>query len=578
MEKLIRYAVYIRKSSEEEERQVLSLASQKDKILERFGNLNIVTWIEPESKSAFEPDKRPKFKELLDLIDASKIDGVIAWHPDRLSRNEVDASAITWRIRQGKIKDLKFASGYNFDDTPESMMMLQMTMSQSQYFSAKLSKDIKRGNERKRQDGQLTGKAMEGYLNYRTALSGRGEASIIKDEERFPLVRRAFDLFLTGEFSVPAILTIMNKEWGYRTVKRRNSGGNALSRTALYNIFRNVRYAGLIPDPYDHEHLHDAHYPAMITPEEYDKVQMLLGRKGLPRLVTRKQFVLRGLIRCGYCGCVVTAQEKRRQLINGKVNRHIYYHCTGKRAGCTQKSTYLTEDDLYAQLLELLDGYELVPQLYDWAMEAFREFAGQEVAERNHVQAMQNKAITDTQTQLDKLLDMATRGLISDDEYKSKSAALKAGLQRLQDEQADISHRVKNWYEIATTTFEKLTYAGKKFKAGDIANKKDILLAIGENPVLMNGQLEISRLRVANSGRTRTPNACAMSLKRLEQCHNRYKKPPKRLCVLQWCRERDSNPRRLSQMIYSHPCLTASLSLRPMISWLSREDSQKLKD
>ena len=163
MDKL-RYAVYIRKSSEEEERQVLSLDSQRDKIIERFSDLNIVTWIEPESKSAFEPDKRPLFKEVLNLIDTGKIDGIIAWHPDRLSRNEVDASAITWRVRQGKIKDLKFASGFGFDNSPEGMMMLQMTMSQSQYFSAKLSKDVRRGNERKRQVGQLTGRAPEGYL------------------------------------------------------------------------------------------------------------------------------------------------------------------------------------------------------------------------------------------------------------------------------------------------------------------------------------------------------------------------------------------------------------------------------
>ena len=491
MEQKFRYAIYIRKSTEEEERQVLSLASQLDKIKERYGDLKIVAEFN-ESKSAFEPDKRPKFKELLELIDNGKADGLIAWHPDRLSRNEVDASAITWRIRQGKIKDLRFASGFSFDNTPESMMMLQMTMSQSQYFSAKLSKDIKRGNERKREDGQLTGRAPEGYLNYRTALSGRGEASIIKDEERFPLIRKSFDLFLTGEYSVPAILTIMNEEWGYRTVKRRKSGGGGISRTSLYNIFRNVRYAGLIPDPLDTEHLFKASYPPMITPEEYDRIQTLLGRKGMPRLVARKQFALRGFIRCGDCDCTVTAQEHRRQLANGKINIHTYYHCTGKRDGCTQKSVYVKEDDLYAQLLDLLDNYELVPQLQEWAIDAFREFANQEVAERNNVQVMQNKAISNTQTQLDKLLDMATRGLIDDDEYKSKSKALKADLKKLLEEQADISHRVKSWYEVAEDTFEKLTYAGDKFKTGDLGNKKDILLAIGENPVLINGKLEIT--------------------------------------------------------------------------------------
>ena len=305
---ILRYASYIRKSSEEEERQVLSIASQKDKLVERFGDLKIVAEF-TESKSAFEPDKRPDFKELLKLVDTGKIDGIIAWHPDRLSRNEVDASAITWRIRQGKIKDLKFASGFGFDNSPEGMMMLQMTMSQSQYFSAKLSKDVRRGNERKRQVGQLTGRAPEGYLNYREPMSGRGDATIIADPERFPTIRKAFDLFLTGEYSVHTIHNIMNDEWGYRTLKRRKTGNVKISRSGMYSMFRNVRYAGLIPDPYDREHLFKAAYPAMITMEEYDKIQALLGKRGLPRLAAHKQFALRGFIRCGDCDCTVTAQR-----------------------------------------------------------------------------------------------------------------------------------------------------------------------------------------------------------------------------------------------------------------------------
>lgn len=135
-----RYVAYARKSTEDEEKQILSKEAQKDKIKERFPNLNIVAILE-ESKSAFEPDKRDEFKKILEMLDKGEIQGIVAWHPDRLSRNEVDASAITWRLRQGIIKDLKFAN-YTFDNTSEGILFLQMTMSQSQYFSAKLSKDV----------------------------------------------------------------------------------------------------------------------------------------------------------------------------------------------------------------------------------------------------------------------------------------------------------------------------------------------------------------------------------------------------------------------------------------------------
>ena len=487
----LRYALYMRKSTEEAERQMLSLDSQRDKIFERYGDLNIVAEFR-ESKSAAEPYKRPKFREMLDRIDAGEIDGIVAWHPDRLSRNEMDAAEIGFRTRKGIIKDLKFVSGVTFENTPEGIMMLQFTMAQSQHYSAKLSKDVKRGNEKKRQMGGLTGQAPEGYINVRTSLTGRGEATVERDPERFPLMRKAFDLFLTGEYSVQSIHTIMTDEWGYKTAVHGTRGGKPIIKNTLYNTFRNIRYAGLVPDPYAPEKFYKASFPAMISMEEYDKVQVLLGRKGMPRLTSRKQFALRGFIRCGSCDCMITSTRKTKTLASGKQAVYDYYHCTGKRSGCTQRSIYVKEDDLWSQLTELLNSYELSPKMYDWAMEAFREFADQEVAERNLVQNTQQGSIDGVQTQLDKLLDMATRGLIDDEQYRIKCVSLKSELKSLQEAQADTNHRVKNWYEIATETFEKLMYAGDKFKTGDVGNKKDVLLAIGQNPTLLDGKLGIT--------------------------------------------------------------------------------------
>lgn len=481
--KELRYAEYVRKSTEDEERQVLSLGAQKDKARERFPDLVIAKHFE-ESKSAFEPDKRPEFQKMLNMLDAGEVDGIIAWHPDRLSRNEVDASAITWRIRKGIIKDLKFASGFTFENTPEGMMMLQLTMSQSQYFSAKLSKDIRRGNEAKRHLGGLTGRAPEGYINDRL------NKTVLKDPERFPLVRKAFDLFLTGEHSVQTILRIMNDEWGYRTLKRHKSGGGPMSRTTLYNILRNVRYAGLVPDPYEQGKFYAGNFPAMITPEEYDKVQVLLGAKGKPRLCAAQEFILRGFIICGECGCMITAERKTKNLVRGGVNEHVYYHCTHKRP-CGQR-TNVKEQDLFDQVSELLDQYELSPQLYRWGMDALADLASKEISERKDVQAMQEKAITEAEKRLDALLDMATKDLITHETYKSKSLVFEAELKRLQDERASTADRTKNWYEFVGNTLDLLTNASTKFEEGTLADKKEILLAIGQNPLLLNGKLQVT--------------------------------------------------------------------------------------
>ena len=534
--KELRYIAYLRKSTEDVERQVLSKEAQKDKIMERFGDLNIVDYLD-ESKSAFKPNNRPVFTHILDMLDKGEIDGVVAWHPDRLSRNAIDAGAISHRTTEGVIKDLKFAS-YSFDNSPEGIMMLQMTMSQSQYTSAKLSKDVKRGNEKKRKLGGLTGRAHEGYLNDRL------NKTVDIDPTRYPLIRKAFDLFLTGEYSVQKILRILNEDWGFKTLKRHKSGGGAMSRTSLYNIFRNVRYAGWIPDPYNSDKFYKADFPAMITMEEYDKVQSLLGDKGRPRLCASKQFVLKGFIRCGECNCMITAESKRKKLVNGTFNEHTYYHCTRKRP-CSQR-TNVTEAKLFEQLNELIDGYELTPKLYDWGMEALAELAKQEVNERNDIQAMQVDSITQVQKQLDNLLDMATKGLINAPEYKDKSESLKLDLKTRQDEQADTASRTKNWYEFVGDTLQTLTYANTKFNDGDLGDKKEILLAIGQNPTILDGKLQLTSYFWLEPVKNEAKSLRAQ-LDKVRTMPQQIQKASEEAIRLNWLGMRDSNPRSWNQ-------------------------------
>lgn len=105
---------------------------------------------------------------------------------------------------------------------------------------------------------------------------------------------------------------------------------------------------------------------------------------------------------------------------------------------------------------------------------------------------MQNKTAKSIENQLDNLLDMASKKLIDEQDYERKSKQLKAELKEIHQEQADTSNRTENWYEFATRTFARLTNANEKFTSGDILSKKEILLSIGQNPVLYEGKLQIT--------------------------------------------------------------------------------------
>jgi DNA invertase Pin-like site-specific DNA recombinase len=176
----LRYIAYVRKSSESKEKQELSHISQITNIERDFGHLNIVRWMEAESKSAFTPG-RSIFNEMVEAIKNDEADGIVAWHPNRLSRNEMDSAEITYLLR-GKLKDLKFCS-YTFINSPEGIMMLQMTMNQSQYESTKQGKDVVRGLETKAESGEKPGRVPPGYQKI-PILDENGQYILHKKEKK----------------------------------------------------------------------------------------------------------------------------------------------------------------------------------------------------------------------------------------------------------------------------------------------------------------------------------------------------------------------------------------------------------
>lgn len=245
----LRYVAYVRKSEVREDRQELSHIAQINAIKERFPDLNIVEWLEPESRSAFTPG-RPIFNQMLAMIEAGKVDGIVAWHPNRLSRNEIDSGTITYMLRD-KLKDMKFCS-FNFDNTAEGIMMLQMVMGQSQYESSKQGRDVKRGMKQKAASGERPGVVPTGYMKI-TLKDSYGEPIRHKDgyatntgfdPERIELVKRMWRILLSGAYSGAEIRRIANDEWGFTLRKTAKTGGGPLGSSSIYRMFNNPFYAG----------------------------------------------------------------------------------------------------------------------------------------------------------------------------------------------------------------------------------------------------------------------------------------------------------------------------------------------
>ena len=121
-------------------------------------------------------------------------------------------------------------------------------------------------------------------------------------------------------------------------------------------------------------------------------MQMLLGRKGKARPKTHT-FPFTGLIRCGECSCLITAETKHKLIKStGEIRSYTYYHCTRRKKDivCSQRKN-IRREDLERQIEQELEKYTILPEFRDWALEILRQSHEKEVEDRSKIYEMRHK-------------------------------------------------------------------------------------------------------------------------------------------------------------------------------------------
>jgi site-specific DNA recombinase len=481
MNKAIKYLIYARKSSENEDRQVQSLDDQVNRLkrLAKEQHLKIVDTL-IEAKSAKQPESRPQFIKMLQAIESGEVDGILCWQINRLSRNPIDSARVQWLLQENTLKSIQTIDREYLPS--DNVLLFNVESGIANQYIIDLRKNTLRGTLSKLEKGGFPNHAPIGYLN------DKEEKVVIQDPERFCSVRKMWDLMLTGRYTPPQILEIANS-WGLRTPKTKKTGDKELSRSAIYNIFANLFYTGIIK--YDGNQYEGKHEP-MITLDEYDRVQFLLGRKGRPRPKKHK-FAFTGLIKCGECGCFYTAETKQKHIKStGEVRSHTYYHCTrrSKKIKCSQKKN-VREENLEKQIEEEIKKWTILPEFRDWALDILNQENDKEIKDREQIHQTRCKEVLNTQKQIDNLTKMRYRELIEDEEYMRERKLLQSQLVVLKQYRDETEDRAVNWLELTEATFDFATNAREAFINGDMDTKKDILMAIGQNPTIKGGILRI---------------------------------------------------------------------------------------
>lgn len=469
------YLIYCRKSSESEEKQVLSIESQI-KELEALADRMTITPAEilTESKSAKTPG-RPVFDGLMKRISRGDVRGVLCWKLDRLARNPLDGSSLVWALDQGKLTEILTPHG-TFHNNSNDKFLMQIEFGMAKKYVDDLSDNVKRGNRAKLERGWLPHRPPLGYLNEPV------DRTIIPDPDRFPLVQRMWQLLLKG-VSPLDVLRHANEVWGLKTRKTRRQGGDPLSRAAIYALFSHPFYYGQIETSVG---VFPGKHKPMITEEEFWRAQELLGRKGRPR-PKRHRFAFTGLIRCETCGGMITAEEK----VNRYGSHYAYYRCTKKnlRKPCGEK--YVPVADLEGQIASFLSRIHVPKRLLSIGSDHLHSQEDADADSQKSIEATLQSSLAATQTKLANLTQMRLKDLLDDSEYLAEKAVLMKEKLRLEKRQCDIA---KGSRPAVERTIDLLNFAHQavdNFKNGNLEKKRTVFNSVGSNFSLANKKLSI---------------------------------------------------------------------------------------
>ena len=424
-----KFFLYARKSTDVEDKQVLSIDAQLTELraYARENNLEISAEV-VEKQSAKYPG-RPLFNKMMAEIEK---DGgnILAWNPDRLARNSVDGGRIIYLLDTGKLASLKFPTFW-CDNTSQGKFMLNMAFGQSKYYVDSLSENTKRGLRQKVRMGIFPSQAPVGYLN------DSRTKTIVVEKKKSRTLRLAFEKYVKGNMRLEDVTTFLAKN----NITTRT--GKRISKTKASFILSNPFYIGLFK--YGGE-LHEGKHEPIITKKLFDEAQEMLRKRGQPeRKAKNEPQPFCGLISCASCGMMITAENKTKRQKNGNVHEYTYYRCTKKSKTMKCPEMSLRSEELDEQLSSLIQKISL-PK--DWAEELNR------LALQDHKNSAQSltacvkekeNRISEISQKLERLLNGYLDQVIDEQDYRNQKAKLLSEKKSLQEEISTFSHKQNDW-------------------------------------------------------------------------------------------------------------------------------------
>lgn len=515
--KKFKYGAYARKSSESEDKQMQSIERQIDDLLEIRDreSLNFIGNTFEESQSAFEPG-RPHFNELVRMTKAKEVNAWLCWHPNRLSRNPVDAGTIVYLMDLGLLHHVRTPSRIYYN-TPTDKMMLQIEFTMSKKDSDDKSGAVRSGLKKRYKKGLPNGKATLGFLNDKS--KEKGDRGWLVDQENFSKLKLIFARFLKGNDSITTIYEYAISELKLTTPQTKRQGGNLVHRSHIYNALINPIYAGFFYSK-DEDGVGitrrdlDKTLPRIISEDEHSKILNYLGRKsfsivqkheyaytgyilsedggfigGDPKhqLICdcKKKFAYKNKEECPYCGVSISKMK------NPKYLDYVYYYNVKRRKTKEVKAKTISETKVDSFLESYIEENLLLsPKIADWIRKHIDELKDKELEENKTITSAQENSTDTLDKEKKKLREMYRKEMISEEEYKSDLVELESKYSNKAEEKIQVEDWFKELHNIIDVGLEMKNI----IKNGTVKDKKEFMSRFRSNIVWNEENLNVSNV------------------------------------------------------------------------------------
>lgn len=466
-------AILLARVSSHEQQEGMSIPAQERRLREyadRKGLEVDQVFVITESSTK---DTRKEFQKILDLIKKSREPfALVADTIDRVQRSFKESVVLEDLRKGGKVEIHFIREGLvlNLKSNSADILRWDMGVMFARSYVLQLSDNIKRSKEQSARNGIWMGLAPTGYMH---TVDEKGDKTIVPDPKLAPYIRKIFDLYATGNYSLARLRDEIT-EMGARTKK-----GKKFAISQLNKILKKSFYCGVMDTKYG---VVEHKYEWLTTPATFQQVQTVIeGYQSKPHKTRAKPFVLKGMISCANCGCVVTPEIKKE--------RYIYYSCTNGKGGC--KRVYIREEELLKPLLDYFDRIALSDEQVEEVTEYLREIYCSESKFHRESLAALRKEQDKIQRRIGQIYDDKLDGIIDETMYLEKVREYKGRQAEILEEMKRHEEADKNFHVTANMVMKLAARARELFESSEVDEKRQLL-----NFVFQNLQLDEKTLLV----------------------------------------------------------------------------------